>query len=373
VIKSVEAARRSWLWLLGAVALVICFSMPLRAMAGETGSTDEYAGVAQINSVLLDPFDPVPSIHFRDGCGEECRRHCGRDCGEYYERCREDCHWHGWYCPHECYDMHRPREGAYNVGWWRCANDCRDGDWWCDHDCRLEGWHCEHDCFVHQPCERDCRERRREPPHEVLGEGCVGVCYGRLMHEYEEHLAHHDEEMHKYDEQSRWYFEHVINDHRGFFGRLFDFHSHDGPPPFPPGPPGPPPGPGGYGPGGDHHDGDHHDDHYGPPPGPGGDHHDGDHHDDHYGPPPGQGAYGPPPQGPGSYGPPSGPPPGASYGPGPGSYGPSGPPPGPPPGSYGASAPPSSGPPPSGPPPGTPPGPGPSSFGPPSSAPPTPH
>ena len=82
----------------------------------------------------------------------------------------EDCHWHGWYCPHACYDMHRPREGAYNVGWWRCADDCRNGDWWCDHDCRLEGWHCEHDCFVHQPCERDCRERRREPPHEVLGE-----------------------------------------------------------------------------------------------------------------------------------------------------------------------------------------------------------
>ena len=333
--KGTNVARPSgsWFWLFGALTIALCLMLHTRAVAGETGSTDEYGGVALNNSVLLDPFDPVPTIGFREGGCE--RDGCERR-GEW-QRCHEDCRWHGWYCQHDCYDMHRPREGAYNVGWWRCADECRNGDWWCDHDCHLEGWHCEHDCFIHQPCDRDCRERRRGPPPQMMGEACVGVCYGRLLHEYEEHLAHHDEEMHKYDEQSRWYFEHVINDHRGFFDRLFDIHRHDGPPPMPPGPPGPPPG---YG---DHHDGDHHD---------------GDHHDDHYGgPPPGSG-YGPPP------GPPPGPPSGPSYGPGPGAYGPPGPPPsGPPPSSYGPPGPPPSGPPPSGP------GPGPSSFGPPQ----TPH
>ncbi len=70
--KGSVAARQSgtwrqWFWLLGALTVAICLMLNARAMAGETGSIDEYGGVALNNSVLLDPFDPVPSIHFRDG------------------------------------------------------------------------------------------------------------------------------------------------------------------------------------------------------------------------------------------------------------------------------------------------------------------
>ncbi|HTW33263.1 MAG TPA: hypothetical protein VMD53_01505 [Rhizomicrobium sp.] len=345
--RSVAARQKeTWFWLLGALTIAICLMLNARAIAGETGSTDEYGGVAINNSVLLDPFDPVPSIHFRDGgcdwdgCGRDCAY---RDCGERF-RCHDNCRWHGWYCEHACYDINRPRDGAYNVGWWRCANECRDGDWWCDHDCHLEGWHCDHDCFIHEPGRRYGRERGPVPP---MGDACPDVCYGRLVHEYEEALAHHAEEARKYEEQSRWYFEHVMDDHRGFFERLFDWHRHDGPPPMPPGPPPPPPM---HGPDGPH----------------------------------GPGSYGPPPPPGGGYGPDHGPGPGAAYGPGPGSsYGPPGPPPGPGhdgygppppasgpgPGSSGGSAPPP--PPGSGPtPPGGPAGPGPGDFGPPPGPPP---
>jgi hypothetical protein len=325
------AARQSgiwlrWFWLLAAVTIAVCLTLSARAIAGETGSTDEYGGVALNNSVLLDPFDPVPEIHFRDGgcdwgyCGRDCYH---RDCGERF-RCRDNCRWHGWVCEHGCYDINRPRDGAYNVGWWRCADGCRNGDWWCDHDCHLEGWHCEHDCFIHEPGRRYGPDRG--PP---MGEACPDVCYGRLVHQYEEELAHHAEEQHRYDEQSRWYFEHVVD--RTFLERLFDWH-RPGPPPVPPPPPPPPPmhGPDAYGPPGP----------LGPPHGPDG---------PGYGPPPGAAGgviYGP---GPGAG---YGPPPGAGYGP-----------PGPPPGAGG----PPMGPPPAGGPPGgpPPPGPGPGDFGPP--------
>jgi hypothetical protein len=342
VSKGSVATRQSgiglqWFWLFGALTVAICLMLNARAIAGETGSVDEYGGVALNNSVLLDPFDPVPSIHFRDGgCDwDGCGRGCYRgECGERF-RCHDDCRWHGWYCEHGCYDINRPRDGAYNVGWWRCADDCRNGDWWCDHDCHLEGWHCEHDCFIHEPGRRYGRDGREHGPLPPLGDACPDVCYGRLMHQYEEALAHHAEEARKYDEQSRWYFEHVIDDHRGFIERLFDWHRHDGPPPMPPGPPPPLPmhGPDGHGPDG-----------YGPPGGP----------------PHGPGGYGPPPGG--GYGPDHGPGPGAAYGPGPGSYGPPGPPPGPDHGGYG---------PPPGPghggygPPGPPPGPDHGGYGPP--------
>lgn len=336
--KGSVAARQSgqwlkWFWLLAALTIAIGLALNARAMAGETGSVDEYGGVAVSNSVLLDPFDPVPSIHFRDGgCGwEGCERDCyHRDCGERF-RCHDDCRWHGWYCEHGCYDINRPRDGAYNVGWWRCADDCRNGDWWCDHDCRLEGWHCEHDCFIHEPGGR----YGRRGPLPPLGDACPDVCYGRLVHEYEEALAHHAEEAHKYDEQSRWYFEHVIDYHPGFFERLFDGHRHDGPPPMPPGPPPPPPGHGldGYGP--PHGPDGHGPDGYGPPGPP--------HGPDAYGPAPhgpdGYGPGGPHPGGPG-YGPSGAPPGGAVYGPGPaaGGYGPAANgygPPGGAPGAYG--------------------------------------
>ena len=310
----IGAVRQSWrwLWLFGALTIVTFLMLSARAYAGETGSTDEYGGVALTNSVLLDPFDPVPSIHFHDGgCdGGGCVRHCDRDdCGQPL-RCDHDCRWHGWFCPHDCYDMHRPRPGAYNLGWWRCANECRDGDWWCDHDCTLEGWHCEHDCFVHQP------ERRDRRPTQQLGDICPDICYGRLVHDYEEQLKHHAEEQRHYEEQQRWYFQHVIDDHRGFFGRLFDFGHHDSPPPPPPPPPLPPP-PNSYGAPTNA---------YGPPP------------PNTHGPGPSS-AYGPGPgdYGQGGYGPPR---PGGNYGPPPGNYGGSASTP--PPSNYNASTTPSS-------------------------------
>lgn len=321
----------------GALLLALCVAAPNLAGAGETGSVDEYAGVHVMNSVLLDPFDPVPQIEFEHRCGWGCHRHCDDyRCGEGW-RCRHDCRWNGWHCDEDCYG-HRPCDHDCGIGWWRCEGDCRTGEWRCDHDCHLLGWYCEHDCLVHPPCERDCHDRFGPPcDHERdcrPEEHCTDACYGRLVHDYEEIIQRSDDQAHRYDEQSRWYFEHVMDDH--------------------------------------HHDGFDHD------------HHDGyDHGHDHdgYGPsaPPGPGPYGPPSHGPGPYGPPgSGPGPSAygPSGPGPGSYGPSGPPPGGPgpgpgpggpgPGAYGPSGPPPAGPGPGsfGPPGGPSPGSGPSSSGP---------
>lgn len=263
-----------------AVACVLGLTADGRAIAGETGSTDEYAGVPATDSVLLDPFDPVPTIQFHHGCEGNCGRHCDHDCGEP-RRCHEDCHWHGWYCPRDCYAMQQAGYRGYNLGWWRCANDCHDGDWWCDHDCQLEGWHCDQNCFVHEPCEHDCRNR---PPYprcggDCSGEGerCLDVCYGWLIREYEEQLDQHNEQAQRYEDQSRWYFEHVIDRHHHFD------HPDDGdryvPPPdsgaYEPGEPDESGGPGMYG----------------PPPAPGPQD-------------PDSGPYGPPPPDPGDYGPP---------------------------------------------------------------------
>lgn len=115
-----------------------------------------------------------------------------------------------------------------------------------------------------------------------MGDVCADICYGQLIHEYEERLVRSDRQARRYDTQSRWYFRHVMDEHH-------DGDRHEGWPhgPYdPPVPPGPGPGPGDYG-----------------PPGPGGD-----------GPPPGAGSYGTP---------------SPFYGPPPGSAPP--PPPGPPP------------------------------------------
>ena len=305
--SAIEAVRkfRSWHVLLGALAAAFILTTPVRALAGETGSVDEYAGTASLDAVVLDPFDPVPNIEFRHGWDGDRYRHCDRDgCGPYIgERCHEDCHWHGWVCPHDCYGVHPRGTGDYNLGWWRCANDCRDGDWWCDHDCHLEGWHCEHNCFIHEPCDHDCGIRPPFPRCDrrdcrMDGDRCADVCYGIMVRAYQEY----NERLKRYDEQEHWYFEHVMDrrdfDHHGLFDR------HDGPPPPPPpvgmtgpGPNGPPMGLGPNGP-------------PGPPPGPG----------------PGGATYGPGPS-------PDGPPPYGQPPPGPGPYGqsPYDPPPPPPP------------------------------------------
>jgi len=327
--NAIEATRKSWVLLFGALTLAMCLATP-RAIAGETGSTDEYGGVALTNSVLLDPFDPVPTIQFDRRCGRDCDRGCRHDgCEGWHDRyrhgdrddrmhCRDNCRWEGWICEHDCDGPHQYGEKEYNLGYWRCADECRNGDWWCDHDCRLEGWHCAHDCFIHQPCDRDrdCHGRPFLRPCDrdcrLEGERCLDVCYGRIIHEYEEVLQKSNEDHKHYDEQSRWYFEHVMDDHHvdHFVGDHHELDHHDL----------------------DHHDADHHDlDHHD------GDHHDGDHHDAPPPPPVGfgdHGASGPPhgmgPGGPGPMGPPPGPGPGGpSQGPGGPPPGPGGPPPGP--------------------------------------------
>ena len=85
--------------------------------------------------------------------------------------------------------MRRPPrlcEHDYNLGWWRCANECRNGDWWCDHDCPLEGLALRARLLYPRTlrprsrlprtalprlCDRECR---------FEGEHCFAVCYGRL-------------------------------------------------------------------------------------------------------------------------------------------------------------------------------------------------
>ena len=86
--KTIEATHKSWVLLFGALTLALCLTMP-RAIAGETGSTDEYSGVARTNSVLLDPFDPVPTIRFDRRCGWDCDRGCRHEgCEGWHDRYR---------------------------------------------------------------------------------------------------------------------------------------------------------------------------------------------------------------------------------------------------------------------------------------------
>jgi hypothetical protein len=84
------------------------------------------------DSVLLDPFSPVPQIQFSPGyeeCGDGCYHHCWHDCRVAY-RCDDDCRYGGWHCGHGCRDGWRPRE------WRDCDHDCHYGSWDCDRGCR---------------------------------------------------------------------------------------------------------------------------------------------------------------------------------------------------------------------------------------------
>jgi hypothetical protein len=286
--------------LIVAALIAIGLAVARPAHAGETGSTDEYAGVPMTNSVILDPFDPVPAIQFEHGCYDRCGRHCHDGCGEY-RYCRHDCRWHGWTCAHDCYGARHCNDASCNLGWWRCDRECRDDAWRCDHDCTLQGWHCDHGCSVRDRCEHDCvgRPCNRDCGH--LGDACADSCFGGLVQQYESDLQHSEDLNRRYDEQSHWYFEHVMDRHHHHDGDWHDGDWHDG-----------------DWHDGEGHDGDWHDgDGSGPPPdvnlepmGP----------DSGY-PPPVTGPYGPPPaQGPDSYAPP--PPPAGPYGTSPDTYGP---------------------------------------------------
>jgi hypothetical protein len=94
------------------------------------------AGTAINDSVLLDPFSPVPEIQFSPGyggCGDGCYhgyRHCWHDCG-YAGGCDHDCRYGGWGCERDCRDGWRP------ALWHDCDRDCHFGEWNCERGCRL--------------------------------------------------------------------------------------------------------------------------------------------------------------------------------------------------------------------------------------------
>jgi len=190
----------------------------LLAMACLAGTAKTYAQTAVDDSVLLDPFDPVPQIGFHHGEYGDCYDPCGN---------------------HHCYR---------NCGYHRHAG--------CEHDCRRP---CEHGC---EPDALD-RYNRQADMWAVLAN-----IYMDEMNWYEEHYrggAHHyslrDDDHHDGDDR------HDGRDgdrhdgaHDGHDGDRHDgddrHDAHDG----------------------DHHDGDHDGrdgDHH-----DGGDGHDGDHHGD---------------------------------------------------------------------------------------------
>src|SRR5665213_3341307 len=121
----------------------IVFAGALLVLFGSGAPTQAHADDMAINnSVLLNPFDPVPEIRFsRYGCDDDCGyRHCYHSCGEV-RRCWHDCE--GWRCEHECSE--RPP----------CWHDCRVG-YRCEHDCEYDRDHCWHDCHIGWHCEHDC-------------------------------------------------------------------------------------------------------------------------------------------------------------------------------------------------------------------------
>jgi hypothetical protein len=106
-----ETFARSLLILAAALLLLAGFAV------GSLAHADDFAAN---NAVLLDPFDPVPQIHFRD---------CDDGCG--YHRCYDGCGYRR-HCWHGCRDHDEWRDG------WRCDRDCRYFD--------RDHWRCERDC-----------------------------------------------------------------------------------------------------------------------------------------------------------------------------------------------------------------------------------
>ncbi|MBV9991425.1 MAG: hypothetical protein JOZ72_09040 [Alphaproteobacteria bacterium] len=176
------------------------------------------AQVAVDDSVLLDPFDPVPEIQFRHFGGDGCWDGCGY--GYDHDGCRDGCSRHH-----------------------RCGRDCE------------ARWHCDRDC-------REARERREERyahDHHTFRRD-----HRTFRHDDERFREDADFYEHQADEYERRYGGHDGHDDRD--GRDRDHHwqwkdrhdadwGRDGPPPqsghdssY-----GPPqddyqPGPNGYGP-----------------------------------------------------------------------------------------------------------------------------
>ncbi len=208
----------------------VIFAGALLMLFGSAAATQARADDLAINnSVLLNPFDPVPEIRFsRYGCDDECGDHrCYRGCGEYRR------------CWHEC-DSDRDH----------CWRDCRSG----------------------RRCERDCGPTTGELNHEWLKRAerydNQADDWHDDMHEWHAAMGAYEDEW-RTDHDGHWHYWHDHHWHDDCDGgHCHDGHgdhdSHDGDHH-----------------GADHQDGDHHDaDHHDDGPHKDGDHKDGDHHDD---------------------------------------------------------------------------------------------
>ena len=150
------------------VLLLSALAIALFALSASlnTARADDFA---VDNSMLLDPYDPVPQIHFSDyGCGDGCGYHrCWHDCG--YRRCDYDCYGRDR-CRHDCRPEYRcerecgPTTEELNRAWlermhryddqsedwhddmheWREAMGSYEDEWRADHDGHWHYWHDHH-------------------------------------------------------------------------------------------------------------------------------------------------------------------------------------------------------------------------------------
>lgn len=166
------------------------------AMLALWGAAPANAGFAIDNSVMLDPYDPVPPIQFSHwyqgyGCYDECGHHC----------------WHSCYRHVNCYE------------------DCYRGD--CDDGCYRS--HCYHDCYRHD-CYSDCNAGYAPPPVRIVAPCTTGDCYESERYE------------HKFRDGSHVTKEWVNKGRRegDMRGYRDDDDSYEDGPPVPPPPPPPP-------------------------------------------------------------------------------------------------------------------------------------
>src|ERR1700749_3380303 len=134
--------------LAGLMGAVVCALMLVGAPAARAQTAAE-------ESVLLDPFDPVPEIQFRHFGGDDCWGGCG------YRRCDG--------CAYRCYDRCGCHDGCER----RCYRDCYRGEH-CYRGCHPRGYTDRERRFDHDANRverdldiyRDDHERFRDDAHE---------------------------------------------------------------------------------------------------------------------------------------------------------------------------------------------------------------
>lgn len=169
------------LTLAGLMSAVVCALMLL-------GVPSARAQVAAQDSVLLDPFDPVPEIQFRHFGGYDCWDDCGyRDC-DGCGRCNDGCG------RSRCYDRcGRCERGCYARP--RCWRDCA-GRIHCERGCRNEGRYDHHDY-----------DRERRFDHDA-----TRVEHDDHRFREDEERFHHD--AHEYERDDRdWHARYGIDGH----------------------------------------------------------------------------------------------------------------------------------------------------------------